>query len=105
MSKLCLVFGTKFCNEVQGSTSEFQCGVALLFSGSVKVYLLPLWEQSVANFGGQFQHTKHLSCPGASFEPFFEVCQRTTLVNGTSRKEGYMATSGYTNDFVVIEEL
>lgn len=52
MSKLCLVFGAKFCNEVQGATSAFQCGVSLLFSGSVKIYLLPLWEQSVANFGG-----------------------------------------------------
>lgn len=87
MSKLGLIFGIKFCNEVQGATSEFHCGIPLLYSDSVQIYLLALWEQSVANFGRYFQHTKHLSCPGARFEPFFEVCQRTALVIAMGTQE------------------
>lgn len=68
--KLCLIFGASFCHEVQGTTCEFLRGVFFLLSKSVKKDFLPLWEQSVANYGGYLHQTKHVTCPGASFQPF-----------------------------------
>lgn len=102
-----LVSGARFSNEVQGKICEFLSGVSLFLSESVKKDLLPLWEQSVANSGGYFYHTKHLSCPRESFEPFFEVYQRTALVTamGPQVNKVIWQHLDEPNDSVVTEEL
>lgn len=44
---------------------------------------------------GFLHQNKHLSCPGASFEPFFEVYQRTAFATAIGLQEkGYVATPG-----------
>lgn len=61
----------------------------------------------MANSGGYFCQAKHVSCPGASFEPFFEVYQRTALVTQLGPQENKVIWQHLDepNGFVVIEEL
>lgn len=102
MSKLGLLFGPKFCNEMKGEASECHCGFSLLFSDSAKICLFPLWP--ALEVSSNALCTSHILEPGLSI--FLSLSEnRSCHCNGISRKQGYMASSGYTNDFVVIEEL
>lgn len=60
-----------------------------------------------ANSEGYFYKARYLLCCGASFDPFFEVCQRTAVVTalGPQRYKVVGQRLDEPNAFVVIKEL